>query len=159
MMHMNKLLLLALLLLLPLAAFADDAEEEPEFEMEIGELRVLTLDRNELSFEPTVVELEGGETNPAVLTASIKSNIEWVLYVSGTAEEWDGPWDKPVSHILYSTGAGYSPLSTGTAEIASGLATSGTDVDINFKVQLDMGVDVPGVYFYRSVRFELAGPQ
>lgn len=157
--HMNKLLLLALLLLLPLAALADDYEEEPEFEMEIGELRVLELDRNELSFEPTVIELEGGETNPASLTASIKSNIEWVLYLSGTAEEWDGPWAKPVSHILYSTGAGFSPLSTGTAEVASGTATSGTDVDIEFKVQLDLGVDVPGVYFYRSVRFELTGPQ
>lgn len=139
-------------------ARADDDRGEPDFQMEIDPVMFVTLDSDELSFHPGFEQMMAGRSDPAALSATVSSNTDWALYLVGTAETFDGPWDKPCADILWRTAGGsdFAPLSTAPCEIGRGGPARACEVALEFAIVLDMERDRPGAYRYQNLVFQVS---
>jgi hypothetical protein len=134
-------------------------EDESDFFMTCPGVRMLTLDPDTLNFQPGLDQILAGWTQDDVIVAKASANVTWVLTIRGSAEAWEGPWDKPVSDIWWKYDGGqYQPLSTSVTEIVSGGPVNQHAYPVHFKVKLDIEKDVPGDYYYSYIIFELASP-
>ena len=135
-----------------------NSDTEPWVEgLTIGQVQRLSLDRDELTFNPTDAELLGGRTGEEEQTATLSSNTPWVLTIRGSTAVWDGPWAKPVEDILVGTQSRDAfSVTTSPQELASG--DPGVDVAVRMLVSVKVSLekDRPGTYMYRSLVFQLA---
>lgn len=155
-----KQLIIAVVILLVLcpAAYAEP-EDDSAFSMGIPGVRSLTLEQENIQFEPDAIQMLDGWTHQEVLIALVNANVNWVLTVRGIKELWEGPWQKPVSDIYWKYGGGdYESLGTQSAHVASGGPCNPATYPIYFKIMLDLESDVPGVYYYAYIVFELSAP-
>lgn len=136
-----------------------DPVDDSGFSMGVPGIRSLTLDQNNIHFEPDIRQMVDGWTHQEVLIARVNANVDWVLTVRGSDDLWDGPWEKPVTDIYWKYGGGeYASLDMQSMYVASGGPTNHQAYPIHFKVKLDLALDVPGDYYYEYVIFELSSP-
>ena len=154
----NLIIAVVMLLVLCPAAHAE-SEDDSGFSMGVPGVRSLTLEDNNIQFEPDTLQMLDGWTHQEVLIARVNANVDWVLTVRGSDEYWEGPWQKPVSDIYWKYGGlDYESMSTQNATVASGGPCNQNTYPIHFKVMLDLESDVPGDYYYEYVVFELSAP-
>ena len=162
--HGNALLLTQslialLLILLVCPEAAAQSDDQSRFAIPVGEVRVLELDTEITFFAPGVAEVLAGRTTEQTWNMVVSSNTDWVLTIRGTDEYWDGPWQKPVSDIMYRYGTSdFIPLSTEPTVVSSGDRADHVTYPVDFSISLNMLKDIPGDYFYGYVVFELASP-
>ncbi len=136
-----------------------DSEDITGFTMTVTEVRSLEISASSAFFVPGVRELLDGESSPQTWVASVSANVDWVLTIRGAESFWEGPWDKPVSDILWEyDGSGWLALSTEPVEIRSGGPSNQEAYPISVKVNLDIEQDIPGEYYYGYVVLELSSP-
>ena len=155
-----KQLIIAIVILLVFcpSAYADPVDDSG-FGMSVPGVRSLTLEQDNLQFEPDILQFLDGWTHQEVLIARVNANVDWVLTIRGSDELWEGPWEKPVTDIYWKYGGGeYASLDTQSAYVASGGPTNQQAYPIHFKIKLDLEWDVPGEYYYEYVIFELSAP-
>lgn len=151
-------LVVAALCLAPTSGRASEADE-PELEMSVPEVFVISVDQGHLEFDATPQELIDQETAPQTLVATVQSNTDWVVNIYGDSAIWTGPWDKPVGDILWRISGGtYAPLETSNANVSSGGPTAGSNLEIEIKISLDITEDLPGNYEYESIILEISAP-
>jgi hypothetical protein len=159
--QIKKLLLPAIIILLLWSPAARSGpEDDSDLSMSVPGVRLLTLERDTISFEPGILEMVDGWSNEEVLTARVSANVDWVLTIKGSEALWEAPWDKPVSDIYWSYGGGeYVPLSsTQSAQVVAGGLSKEAAYPIKLKVMLDLEKDVPGKYYYSYLVVELTAP-
>jgi len=148
----------ALLVFIGLPAWAD-SEDDPDFYLSVPGVRALKLDRTSLQFTPGAQEMEAGWTQQQVLLARVSANVEWALKLSGTVEQWEGPWDKPVGDIHWKCGGGgYTALTLTEAVAAEGGPCNQQTVPLHFRIRLDWANDTPGEYTYSYILIEVTQP-
>jgi hypothetical protein len=93
----------------------------------------------------------------ALQTATIRSNSTWDLTLQGAA--WTAPWAKPIGDIEWTTSGGtsWAAVTGSAAEIATGTATSGTNVDLGYRTAWDLEDDEAGSYAM-SLTLALSAP-
>jgi hypothetical protein len=149
----------ALLLLLFASAALAEPEQDSGFTMSVQEVRMLTIDRQSILLNPDIHEIINGMAEPEKLSMAVSANVAWVLTVRGTDPYWNGPWEKPVTDILWRVGQDeFKPLTTDPVEVMSGNPTTQKIFDIDLTSMLSMEKDVPGDYSYAYIVFELTPP-
>ncbi len=136
-----------------------DSEDVSGLTVSIGEVRTITLESGSFNFSPDINELLDGRTEHQSWDAIVSANVGWVLTIRGAEDTWDGPWDKPVSDILWEyDGGGYMPLDTEPQIVCSGGPSNREPYPIGITVQLDFEKDIPGDYHYGYIVLELSAP-
>ena len=136
-----------------------EPEDDSDFSMRITDVRMLTLDRNTVSFEPGITEILEGWSKHELVNTHVSANVPWVYTINGTKETWEGPWEKPVTDIYWKYGGmEYASLTISPAIVATGGPCNNQAYPIHFKIKLDIGQDIPGEYFYSYILFELTAP-
>ena len=150
-------LIAALLLIFPAGVGAED--DQSAFSMSIEGVRAITIESGTLIFTPDLTQLLAGWTTVEPLDSTLSSNEDWLLAIRGSQATWTGPWLKPVGDIYWSYGAGgYTALTTSSADVTSGVPVANGAVQINIKIALDLGDDIPGNYSYTDIVLELTTP-
>jgi len=168
--HLTFILAIAIMLFCIPAAYAEP-EDESDFTMSVPGVRSLTIDPDSLRFDPDLDQITRGYTDEEVVIATVSANVGWVLTITGSAQVWEGPWQKPVGDIYWKYGggeagsigtdsgvAGYQSLTTLSAVVVSGGPCNQHTYPISFGVKLDIEKDVPGEYYYAYIVFELTTP-
>jgi hypothetical protein len=150
-------LIAALLLIFPAGVGAE--EDQSGFSMSVPGVKSITIESGTLIFAPDLNQLLDGWTTVEALDATLSSNEDWLLTISGSQATWTGPWSKPVGDIYWSYSAGdFTALTTSSAEVTSGAPVADGSIQIDFKIALDLGDDIPGNYSYTYVVLELTAP-
>lgn len=156
---LTQLLIALLIVLLLCPKSIAQSDDQSRFVIPVGEVRVLELDTEITFFAPGVAEVLAGRTAEQTWNMVVSSNTDWILTIRGSDEYWDGPWQKPVSDILWRHEmADFIPLSTEPAVVSSGGMADHVAYPIEFSISLNMLNDIPGDYFYGYVVFEFASP-
>ena len=142
------------LLLLAPVAYAD-SESNSGISIVISEVKVLSVDADNLTLSPAAPEVLSGWTEQQTWNVTISANVEWALTIRGTAPTWDGPWLKPVGDIFFSSdGSDFAPVGTEPVRVCTGGPSDNEVRPINFKIALDPLKDIPGEYFYGYIVLE-----
>ena len=156
---LKQLIIAVVILLVFCPSVHAEPEDESGFGMSVPGVRMLTLEQENIEFDPDILQFLDGWTHQEVLIARVNANVTWVLTVRGSDDLWEGPWDKPVTDIYWKYGGGeYASLGMQSAYVASGGPCNQLTYPIHFKVKLDLAFDVPGDYHYEVVIFELSSP-
>ena len=150
---MKKIVFLAMLLCLSLAAsvFAEPAQPKNVA------VDVLVVDTQELIANdptitiptPTAANYNAGYTDVVTGQLVVRSNVRWVLSVK--TESWGSPsgvnkaltdwqWKRQMQEQ-------FTECSKADDKVVEGLPTSGTNVNINYRMKLDWENDAPGSYY------------
>ncbi len=125
----------------------------------IGEVRAISLNSTSILLSPNMNELLDGRIEQQSWDALVSSNVDWVLTIRGSEEIWDGPWQKPISDILWNyEGSEFTPLDIEPQVVCAGGPSNREHYEINFTVELDFVTDIPGEYHYGYIILELSAP-
>jgi hypothetical protein len=117
---------------------------------------------------PTATDYDAGYKDDAGPTATVKSNVDWRLLISTTANTWTAAVyqgatpraNKPSTDLTWTATAGTSTTfaaSTTQRVAASGTRTSGTVVTTVLRTNYSWTLDTPGIYTLTMV-YTLTSP-
>ena len=133
-----------------------EANHQTDFSIIVGEVRTVSVDRENLDLIPVAAELIAGWTRVGTLNITVSANVEWALSIRGSEPFWEAPWNKPVGDIFWSyNGSEYFPLDVIATEVLTGGPSDNEIYPLNFKISLDPLEDIPGDYYYPEIIIEV----
>ena len=115
-------------------------------------IRLSISDTSTTLTTPTEADYDATQTAIASSgpVATIKTNNNWTLLVRATSATWTGTGgaraNKPVGDLLWSTGGGYTPMTTSNVTVATGTRGSANTRTFSYKTNWAWTLDTPGVY-------------
>lgn len=112
---------------------------------------------------PTNADFTAGgtttKTDLAAQTVTVRANASWSLTIQGASWTGTGNNSKSVGDLKWSTtgGAPFTDMTTGTATLATGSATSGSNTTIGYQTAWALASDSPGTYVM-ALTFTLTAP-
>ena len=115
-------------------------------------IRLTISDTSTSLTTPTEADYDATQTAIASSgpVATIKTNSPWTLLVRATSATWTGTGgartNKPVGDLLWSTGGGYSAMTTANVSVATGSRGSANSRTFTYKTNWAWTLDTPGTY-------------
>jgi hypothetical protein len=122
-------------------AMAQDEEQEvePQFTMEIGEVRTLSISDASIDFSPSPEDVLAGWSDPESTIITVSANDDWALKISASTAKWNPIGrNKPNTDLKWWVGsnpeAGLSTTPATVDQDSSGAMNE--QITVNFRVRL-----------------------